>query len=63
MKKSVPLHPIMKNLVLAFIALVMLAACGQSYEETKRLTRAQRLKMWREDSAALKIAVICLIRQ
>ena len=58
MKKSVPLHPIMKNLVLAFIALVMLAACGQSYEETKRLTRAQRLKMWREDSAALKIAVI-----
>ena len=57
-KKIVPLHSIMKKLVLAFIALVMLAACGQSYEETKRLSREQRLKLWREDSAALKIAVM-----
>lgn len=48
----------MKKLVIAFIALLMLAACGQSYEETKRLSRMQRLKQWREDSAALKIAVI-----
>ena len=36
----------------------MLVSCGQSYEETKRLTRAQRLKLAREDSAALKIAVM-----
>ena len=48
----------MKKLVLAFIALMMLAACGQSYEETKRLNQAQRLKLYREDSAALKIAVM-----
>ena len=48
----------MKKLVIAFIALLMLAACGQSYEETTRLSRMQRLKQWREDSAALKIAVI-----
>ena len=48
----------MKKLVFGFIALLMLAACGQSYEETKRLTRQQRLKLWREDSAALKIAVM-----
>jgi len=38
--------------------LLMLVSCGQSYEETKRLTRAQRLKLAREDSAALKIAVM-----
>ena len=38
--------------------LLMLASCGQSYEETKRLTREQRLKLAREDSAALKIAVM-----
>lgn len=37
---------------------MLLAGCGQSYEETKRLSRAQRLKMAREDSAALKIAVM-----
>ena len=58
MKKSVPLQAIMKKLVFGFIALLMLASCGQSYEETKRLTREQRLRMWREDSAALKIAVM-----
>ena len=38
--------------------LLMLASCGQSYEETKRLSREQRLKLAREDSAALKIAVM-----
>ena len=48
----------MKKLVLGFIALLILAACGQSYEETKRLSREQRLRLWREDSAAFKIAVI-----
>ena len=48
----------MKKLFFGFIALLMLAACGQSYEESKRLSREQRLKLWREDSAALKIAVM-----
>ena len=38
--------------------LLILIGCGQSYEETKRLTRAQRMKLAREDSAALKIAVM-----
>ena len=37
---------------------MLIAGCGQSYEETKRLTKAQRLKLWREDSAAFKIAVM-----
>ena len=36
----------------------MIVGCGQSYEETKRQSRAQRLRLMREDSAALKIAVM-----
>lgn len=52
------MQAIMKKLFFGFIALLLLAACGLSYEETKRLTRQQRLKLWREDSAALKIAVM-----
>ena len=35
-----------------------MAACGQSYEETKRLTRQQRREAARKDSAALKVAVM-----
>lgn len=35
-----------------------MAACGQSYEETKRLSRQQRLEAARKDSAALKVAVM-----
>jgi NitT/TauT family transport system substrate-binding protein len=40
------------------LGLLLLAGCGESYEETKRITRAQRLKAMREDSAALKVAVL-----
>lgn len=36
----------------------MAGACGQSYEETKRLSRLERQRQMREDSAALKIAVM-----
>ena len=39
-------------------AILLLTSCGQSYEETKRLSREQRLKLAREDSAALKVAVM-----
>ena len=38
--------------------LLLLAACGQSYEETKRVTRQQRREAMQKDSAALKIAVM-----
>ena len=48
----------MKKLFIGIIAALIVFGCGQSYEETKRLTRAQRLKLLREDSAALKIAVM-----
>lgn len=47
----------MKHIFYILLAAALLAACGQSYEETKRLSRAERLQRQREDSAALKIAV------
>ena len=47
-----------KLLPLVLLGLLLLAGCSESYEETKRITRAQRLKAMREDSAALKVAVL-----
>lgn len=44
--------------MIGIIAVLVLFSCGQSYEETKRQSRAHRLKLQREDSAALKIAVM-----
>lgn len=38
--------------------MVMLAACGQSYEESKRQSKAERIRLAKEDSAALKVAVM-----
>ena len=34
------------------------ASCGKSYQETKRLSRLERQRLAKEDSAALKIAVL-----
>ena len=48
----------MKKLIPIIAALLLLAACGQSYEETKRITREQRREAMRKDSAALKVAVM-----
>ena len=48
----------MKKLLWIITIICLVAGCGQSYEETKRITRAQRLKAMREDSAALKVAVL-----
>ena len=48
----------MRKLLIGIIAVLVLFSCGQSYEETKRQSRAHRLKLQREDSAALKIAVM-----
>ena len=48
----------MRKILLLLATILLIAGCGQSYEETKRLTKAQRLKLWREDSAAFKIAVM-----
>jgi NitT/TauT family transport system substrate-binding protein len=48
----------MKRLLLMLTAVLFLVGCGQSYEEKRRISRHQRLQMLREDSAALKIAVM-----
>lgn len=48
----------MKKILWIIAVICLLAGCSQSYEETKRISRAQRLKALREDSAALKVAVL-----
>ena len=49
----------MKKNFLCFLAISMiLAACGHSYEEKRRLTRAERAEQRRQDSLALKVAVL-----
>lgn len=48
----------MRQLLIGFSLLMLLVSCGQSYEETKRLTKAQKIRLAREDSAALKVAVM-----
>ena len=48
----------MKKLLWIIVTICMVVGCSESYEETKRITKAQRLKAMREDSAALKVAVL-----
>ena len=48
----------MRKLFWIIATICLLVGCEESYEETKRITKAQRLKMAREDSAALKVAVL-----
>ena len=48
----------MKQIFLLIVTICLIVGCGQSYEETKRQRRAQRLKMVRTDCEALKIAVM-----
>lgn len=43
-------------LILAGVTLI--ASCGVSYKESKRLSRLERARLAKEDSAALKIAVM-----
>lgn len=48
----------MKKLFCIIVTICLVVGCSESYEETKRITRAQRLKALREDSAAFKVAVL-----
>ncbi len=48
----------MKKIFTIIWLCLLLAACGQSYEETKRITRQQRREAAKKDSAAFKIAVM-----
>lgn len=41
-----------------FVVSLLIAGCGQSYEEKQRVSRRQRLEQQRQDSAALKVAVM-----
>lgn len=52
------MHPIMKRLIIGIVLMGLLAACGQSYEDTKRQRREHQKQAMREDSAALKVAVM-----
>ena len=48
----------MKKILGLFFALLWLVSCGQSYEEKRRITRAERAEQRRQDSLALKVAVL-----
>ena len=48
----------MKKLFIGMVAALVVCGCGQSYEETKRLRQEQLKQLLREDSAALKVAVL-----
>ena len=48
----------MKKIIPVVIACLLLAACGQSYEETKRMAQLSKREAARKDSAALKVAVM-----
>ena len=48
----------MKRLIIGLMLIGLLAACGQSYEDTKRQRKERQLQAMREDSAALKVAVM-----
>lgn len=48
----------MRKLLLLLIGTLLVVGCGDSYEETKRVHRENRARLAKEDSAALKIAVL-----
>lgn len=48
----------MKNLLVCIILLAFFSSCGQSFDEQKRISRAERLRLQKEDSLALKVAVL-----
>ena len=48
----------MKKLLIGMVVTLLIVGCGQSYDETKRLKQEKRVRELREDSAALKVAVM-----
>lgn len=48
----------MKQMILFLVAMALVMSCGQSYEEKRRITRQQQRVLQRQDSAALKVAVL-----
>ena len=52
------LRPMMKQILCLLVAMLAIAGCRQSHEEKQRIVRKQRIQLLKEDSAALKIAVM-----
>lgn len=48
----------MKSFFICIIFAALAISCGKSYDEQKRLSRAERARLHRQDSLALKIAVV-----
>ena len=48
----------MKHLIIMIVGMLLVVACGQSYEESKRKAHENRREAMRKDSAALKVAVL-----
>ena len=48
----------MKKILIGMVVALLIMGCGQSYDETKRLKQEKRTRELREDSAALKVAVM-----
>lgn len=48
----------MKRLLFLLTVVALIASCGQSYEEKRRISHKRRIQLLREDSAALKVAVM-----
>ena len=48
----------MKKLLIGMVVALLIVGCGLSYDETKRLKQEKRTRELREDSAALKVAVM-----
>ena len=49
---------IRKSYILLLLSVSLLMACGNSYEEQKRISRAEQRRLAKEDSLALKVAVM-----
>ena len=48
----------MQKILIAMVVSLLIMGCGLSYDETKRLKQEKRTRELREDSAALKVAVM-----
>ena len=48
----------MKKYLYIALTLALLISCGSDYEEQKRLTKAERLRLAKEDSLALKVGTL-----
>lgn len=48
----------LRYFVAILAGMTLIASCGVSYKESKRLSRLERIRLAKEDSAALKIAVM-----